>query len=152
MRSVISDYWLLQENECKGLLKVPLNSDFRGGKVNFPTGNAVIGGGNANFTPIKESKVKESNKDTIGRFAPPSVEEVSAYCKSRNNGISACEFIDFYAAKGWMIGKNQMKDWKAAVRTWEQRRKTVPAKKGAFNCFQQNNYDFDQLEAELMSN
>lgn len=100
------------------------------------------------------SKVKESkdNKNTIGRFTPPSVEEVAAYCKSRNNGINANEFIDFYSAKGWMIGKNRMKDWKAAIRTWEQRRKSGPEKQGSFNRFQQNDYDFAKLEAELMSN
>lgn len=101
------------------------------------------------LSKVKESKV---NKNTIGRFTPPSVEEVAAYCKARNNGIIASEFIDFYAAKGWMIGKNRMKDWKAAIRTWEQRRKGEPATRGSFNSFQQNEYDFNQLEAELMSN
>lgn len=97
-------------------------------------------------------KVSKDNKDNIGRFTPPSVEEVTAYCESRGNGISASEFIDFYSSKGWMIGKNRMKDWKAAVRTWEQRRKAEPVKKGAFNQFRQNDYDFTQLEAELISN
>lgn len=96
---------------------------------------------------------KENNKNTMVRFAPPSVEEVNAYCRSRGNGISGEEFIDFYAAKGWMIGKNRMKDWKAAVRTWEQRRKnTSPQTKKVFSNFQQNDYDFGQLEDELRSN
>jgi len=45
---------------------------------------------------------------------------VVAYCRERNNGIDPQRFIDFYSAKGWMIGKNKMKDWKAAVRTWER--------------------------------
>ena len=54
-------------------------------------------------------------------FVPPTLEEVSVYCKERNNGIDAQAFIDFYSSKGWMIGKNKMKDWKAAVRTWERR-------------------------------
>lgn len=60
-------------------------------------------------------------------FVAPSVEEVSAYCKERNNGIDPQSFIDFYDSKGWMIGKNHMKDWKAAVRTWERRHGGEPA-------------------------
>lgn len=63
---------------------------------------------------------KEGNKPQHV-FTPPTLEEVAAYCKERNNGIDAQAFIDFYTSKGWMIGKNKMKDWKAAVRTWERR-------------------------------
>ena len=55
-------------------------------------------------------------------FKPPSVEQVEEYCLERNNGIDAQSFVDFYDSKGWMIGKNKMKDWKAAVRTWERSR------------------------------
>lgn len=60
-------------------------------------------------------------------FNPPTVEEVRAYCTERGNAVVPEAFIDFYESKGWMVGKNKMKDWKAAVRTWEQsdRRKGV---------------------------
>lgn len=54
-------------------------------------------------------------------FSPPSFDEVFLYCKDRSNNINANQFIDFYAAKGWMVGKNKMKDWKACIRTWESR-------------------------------
>lgn len=54
------------------------------------------------------------------RFIPPTVEEVDSYCKERNNRVDARRFVDFYTAKGWMVGKNKMKDWKSAVRTWER--------------------------------
>lgn len=57
------------------------------------------------------------------RFSPPSLDEVQAYIAERGSAVDAQQFIDFYACKGWMVGKNRMKDWKAAVRTWEQRRK-----------------------------
>ena len=57
------------------------------------------------------------------RFTPPTVEEVSSYCIERKNGIDPQAFIDYYEARGWNIGKNKMKDWKAAVRTWENRQK-----------------------------
>ena len=68
----------------------------------------------------KDRLGKDSKKSTA--FIKPSVEEVRAYCQERNNGIDPERFVDFYEMKGWMIGKNKMKDWKAAVRTWEKRR------------------------------
>jgi predicted phage replisome organizer len=57
------------------------------------------------------------------KFVPPTLEEVAAYCTSRKNGIDPQKFIDFYESKGWMIGKNKMKSWQAAVRTWEGKRR-----------------------------
>ena len=57
------------------------------------------------------------------RFTPPTVEEVRAYCQDRQNGVDPQRFVDYYSSNGWMVGKNKMKDWKAAVRTWEQREK-----------------------------
>lgn len=66
-------------------------------------------------------------------FIPPTVEEVSAYCTERGNSVDAESFVDFYASKGWMIGKNKMKDWKAAVRTWEQGDKRKGVKNGGGN-------------------
>lgn len=69
---------------------------------------------NDNERYVDESSTNRKN------FIPPSVEEVKAYCEERKNGIDATAFIDFYTAKGWLIGKNKMKDWKAAVRTWER--------------------------------
>lgn len=58
------------------------------------------------------------------KFIPPTVEEVREYCRARRNNISAEMFIASYEAKGWFIGKNKMKDWRAAVRTWELRAKS----------------------------
>jgi hypothetical protein len=59
---------------------------------------------------------KKNNK-----FVPPTLEEVRSYCQERKNNVDAGKFIDFYASKGWMVGRNKMKDWKASVRTWERR-------------------------------
>ena len=59
-------------------------------------------------------------------FAPPTVDEVRAYCQERGNNIEPQRFVDFYESKGWMVGKNKMKDWKAAVRNWENRDKPSP--------------------------
>ena len=55
------------------------------------------------------------------RFTPPKLEDVEAYCRERQNGIDAAKFVDYYEAVGWKVGKQPMKDWKAAVRTWERR-------------------------------
>ena len=71
----------------------------------------------------KDSKGESMRGEKAKRFIPPSVEEVEQYCLERGNNIDAQSFIDFYESKGWMIGKNKMKDWKAAVRTWERSQK-----------------------------
>ena len=63
-------------------------------------------------------------KGVSGRFAPPTLEEVKAYCRERGNNVDPERWMDFYQSKGWMVGKNKMKDWKAAVRTWEKEAKT----------------------------
>lgn len=56
------------------------------------------------------------------RFRAPTVEEVAAYCRERGNSVEPEMFVDFYAAKGWKVGNQPMKDWKACVRTWERNR------------------------------
>lgn len=81
-------------------------------------------------TDINEfrAEAQKPRASTEKRFIPPEVAEVQAYCSERKNGIDAHRFVDYYASKGWMIGKNKMKDWRAAVRTWERSegRKIVP--------------------------
>ena len=64
-------------------------------------------------------------RDNKGRthFQKPSVSEVAAFCRERNNGIDPEEFVAFYESKGWMVGRNPMKDWKSAVITWEKAKK-----------------------------
>ena len=61
-------------------------------------------------------------------FKKPTVEDVSLYCQSRNNLVDAEKFFDFYSSNGWRVGKNAMKDWKAAVRTWEKNSTTEQTK------------------------
>lgn len=68
---------------------------------------------------IKDKKTMSVNST---QFIPPTLEEVEAYCIERNNGVNPNNFIDFYESKGWMVGKNKMKDWKASVRTWEPKK------------------------------
>ena len=65
-----------------------------------------------------ENGLKQQPKTTKAR---PSLEEVADYCQERQNGIDPNKWYDFYTSNGWKVGKNPMKDWKAAVRTWEQK-------------------------------
>ena len=60
------------------------------------------------------------------RFVPPTVDDVREYCLERGNSVDPQRFVDYYTSNGWMVGKNKMKDWKAAVRTWEQKDKDKP--------------------------
>ncbi len=68
----------------------------------------------------KYNKGESVRGEKADRFVPPDVNQVQEYCDNRNNGVDAQTFVDFYTSKGWMVGKNKMKDWKAAVRTWER--------------------------------
>ena len=70
---------------------------------------------------IDMNKGVQGGKEKKGAFKKPTVEDVSAYCKERGNSVDPESFYDFYQSKGWRIGKEQMRDWKAAVRTWEKR-------------------------------
>ena len=101
----------------------------------------------------KEKKRKEkkgNEKENIKRFTPPTVEEVAAYCRERNNGINAQHFIDYYQQGNWILKNGRkMADWKAAVRTWEGNGyhnkpaiKTVPAQN-----YTQRDYSGEQAEA-----
>lgn len=87
--------------------------------INKPTTNEQ----QTNNKPITASKECKEIKNNIGRFTPPTVYEISCYCLERNNGLDAETFFNFYQSKGWLVGKNKMKDWKAAVRTWESKQK-----------------------------
>ena len=109
------------------------------------------GHGSATNKNIKNEK-KDINNIYINNnrgFKPPSVEEVKSYCLERNNSVDPEAFVCFYESKGWMIGKNKMKDWKAAVRTWEKSRKSVSQSKPEVNTkihnFEERDYDFDEL-------
>jgi len=70
---------------------------------------------------LGKSSIGKRETKKRARFSPPSVEEVSGYCEERRNRIDPQAFVDFYTSKGWKVVNQSMKDWKAAVRTWEKR-------------------------------
>lgn len=78
------------------------------------------------------------------RFQKPTMEEVEAYCKERNNKVNPERFYDFYESKGWYVGKNKMKDWRACVRTWEMEESQ---KKQSFIDAGKHEYTSEQFEA-----
>lgn len=103
-----------------------------------------------------ESNPNPKEKKPLARFTPPTVDEVNAYCWERGNRVNAQRFVDFYSAKGWKIGQNPMKDWKAAVRTWEQRDDSPaqPAKVVSAQQYQQREYtksDLDGVSTDLIA-
>ena len=120
--------------------------------------NTVITHDNTPITQITVSDtdtVSVSDKDKKSkRFAPPSLEEVRAYCMERNNNVDPEAFIDFYASKGWKVGNQTMKDWKASVRTWERRSRDKPTDKpkevpkGHFA--NERIYDFEEIERKYV--
>lgn len=70
-----------------------------------------------------EKEIHSSAKSTTTkrkRFEKPTLSQITQYCLERNNNVNAEQFYDYYESNGWKVGKNSMKDWKAAVRTWER--------------------------------
>ncbi len=72
---------------------------------------------------LSKDKYKENNNTNSQKekFKKPTLEEIKKYCLERKNSINPIQFFDFYESKGWLIGKNPMKDWQAAIRTWEHK-------------------------------
>lgn len=85
-----------------------------------------------NKESINDINIINTTKRKTNIFTPPTVDEVKAYCIERGNNIDPESFIDFYESKGWMVGRNKMKDWKAAVRTWEKHDNKQQSKGSAY--------------------
>ena len=79
------------------------------------------------FPPPSEPMPAPKPKKPREVFQKPTVEEIDAYCAERKNGLSGQAIFDHYEANGWMVGRVKMRDWKAAVRTWERKEKEKPA-------------------------
>lgn len=103
----------------------------------------------------KETLPNGSAKKTGGAvFTPPTVEMVKAYCLERGNRVDSQRFVDFYASKGWRVGNQPMKDWKAAVRTWEQRDTDTPRgrERNTLKNYREtgvSHASLDEIEADL---
>lgn len=94
-------------------------NDFLDGNIVTPIERETPLNGKSHKNNFK-TEANEEEPPKGKNFKKPTVEEVRAYCEERNNGIDPQQWIDHYTANGWKVGKNPMKDWKAAVRTWER--------------------------------
>lgn len=72
------------------------------------------------YMPIENENEIYINKEKESKFKKPSLEEVKQYCAERNKGVDAERWFNYYEANGWLVGKNKMRNWKAAVHTWEK--------------------------------
>ena len=105
---------------------------------------------NVNVNDNVNVKEKESKKKSAPRFTPPTVQQVEEYSRQSGHRVDAQRFVDFYESKGWMVGKNKMKDWKAAVRNWAKRDTTVISGT-KFSNFPERRTDYDEIERKLIA-
>lgn len=108
--------------------------------------------------PKEKVNVNDKKKDTdvskekAFRFIPPTLDEVKAYCQDKGYQVDAERFVDFYSSKGWFVGKNRMKDWKAAVRNWARSQRQELTTKGTTGTKSNNRFaNFDQREHDYDS-
>lgn len=93
----------------------------KGGRPQKPTLTSGKGGLPSPTQAEAEAEretVSKADKPPRSRFIPPTVDEVRAYCIEKGYALDADRFVDFYTSNGWKVGRNPMKDWRAAVRTW----------------------------------
>lgn len=90
-----------------------------GSYTRLPSG-CQVGANRLPQDSIGKNSLEEDKDKKRKRFSPPTHDEVKAYCAERKNNVDAERFVNYYESNGWMVGKSKMKDWKAAVRTWEK--------------------------------
>lgn len=149
---------LMEENLIERTIVNKNGVEFHTYRAN-PVGGGKIQGGMEKFNEgggkIQPNN-KEDNKDIYtlsnkrGGFVPPTIEQVQAYCTERGNRVNADAFIAFYESNGWKVGKNAMKDWKAAVRTWEQRDNAKPQGNTARQEKKSNLARINEMMAQVM--
>lgn len=99
-------------------------------KANVNDNANVNANANANENVNENENANENVSVTGKRFTPPTIADVSEYCRERCNNVDPERFVDFYASKGWKVGNQSMKDWKACVRTWEKKEEHPPNNQG----------------------
>ena len=110
----------------------------------------------------KEIPLKGDKEKAQKRFSPPTIEEVAEYCRERGNNVNPQRFVNFYESKGWKVGNQPMKDWKASVRYWEQQDKentgsnvrqmpTVPAQNYEQRSYSEQSESLEDLMRRLGS-
>ncbi|ADV42333.1 DUF6291 domain-containing protein [Bacteroides helcogenes] len=138
IRPIIDANWRRYNNGCKG---------------GAPTGNSNNSSGRKGKRTNQEPTEKQPNvndKSSIGksfRFSKPTFKDVEEYIYEQKYSIDAQSFIDYYDANGWRVGKNPMKDWRAAVRTWQRNQKRQKMNKGDIGVILHND-NIDKFKDE----
>ena len=122
-----------------GAYTVGIPSDNQMATIGIPTDNQMT-------TQVRLGKDR-LGKDSIEskRFTPPTLEELTAYCKEKGYTFSPQNFISYYESNGWMVGRNKMKDWKSACSTWQSRERKQPQKNAPFISHNDDGMDLDEL-------
>lgn len=147
--------WEVHQNIRAKKSKFPAPSDVNTSEIICMQMQADDGKCSRNPIQSVSESVSESNsvETRAKRFVPPTLEEVAAYVRERQSKVDPQGFIDFYASKGWMVGKAQMKDWKAACRNaedWERWNKPTPRSQRFFPAFTQDPKDDLDLIEKLL--
>jgi hypothetical protein len=124
LSSLVDKGLIAKRDVLKNGVKLCNYQAIRGGTQETWVGYPRNLGGGTQETCYHNISSNNKDKTTTTIFRKPTVEEVSEYCKERNTNIDPEKFVDYYITNGWMVGKNKMKDWKAAVRTWERNQET----------------------------
>ena len=136
----VDDYPSGVENSPRGGVE---NSP-RGGVENYPESNKSFYNksslDNKGDNPPALPQVSKKSK----RFVKPTLDDVQAYCRERQNNVDPESFVDFYESKGWKVGNQSMKDWKAAVRTWERRDNNRPRYKTRDERLRENDRELER--------
>jgi len=126
-KEILNRYIRILDDPIQDILNTPTNNFGEGIQENLKDNNTI---NNTSNNTINKGDTPKKTK----RFVKPTLDEVTEYCNLRGAGIDPQYFIDFYESKDWMIGKNKMKDWKAAIRTWmrkDRAKQVAPKKKEA---------------------
>ena len=99
----------------------------------------------------KDRLGKDNSIENRKRFTAPTIEDVKAYCKERGNRVDPERFIDYYTSNGWRVGKNPMKDWKAAIRTWEKgdQSQRTGKKRNTLDNYEEKPYDPEECRRSI---
>jgi hypothetical protein len=144
LKSEINRYNINKRWESRNTNVIPNNTTVIQSDTTY---NNITNNNITNNNNKEESIVNDTKEERRKRFLPPSLDEVTKYCIERGNSVNAEQFIDFYTANGWKVGKNSMKDWKAAVRTWERNgiknsvKNVTEAEKAETEAFIQKQYE-----------
>ena len=115
-----------ENSETNEIIESSLSNDNGNDNGNGNAKESGVSGETQGFSDENPASLHEKPAEPhekTARFCKPTVDEIAEYCAERGNGIDARSFFDFYESKGWVIGKSRMKDWRACVRTWEQRKR-----------------------------